>query len=203
MGSFADFAATFSGYVWGTPLAVFLTLAGIIFTILTVGIQFKAITHGFQVVRGKYDDPEDEGNISHFQALCAALSATIGLGNISGVAVAIVAGGPGAVFWMWVVGFLGMATKFMTCSLATMYRHEDESGTYRGGPMYYIELGLGKNWKPLAILFALLCAMASLGAGNMFQSHETASIFVSFLKKDTSPTDYLKSNNTLFILLLA
>ncbi|MCH7873184.1 MAG: sodium:alanine symporter family protein, partial [Planctomycetes bacterium] len=101
--------------MWSTPTALLLGGAGLLFTVMTLGIQFKSLTHGFAVIRGKYDNPEDEGNISHFQALCAALSATIGLGNISGVAVAVATGGPGAVFWMWVVGFLGMATKFTTC----------------------------------------------------------------------------------------
>lgn len=174
--SFAEFAKAFSGLVWGEPLAYLLTGAGLLFTIMTVGIQFKAITHGFNVIRGKYDNPEDEGNISHFQALCTALSATIGLGNISGVAVAVSLGGAGAVFWMWCVGFLGMATKFTTCSLGTMFRKEDASGTYRGGPMYYIELGLGKNWKPLALLFAFLGTCACIGAGNMFQSNQVSTI---------------------------
>lgn len=175
--AFGEFAKAFSGYVWGTPLVIALTSMGIIFTIMTRGIQLKAISHGFNVIRGKYDDPDDEGNITHFQALMTALSATVGLGNISGVAVAVATGGPGAVFWMWCVGVLGMATKFMTCSLATMYREEDVSGTYRGGPMYYIEIGLGKNWKPLALLFALLGALASLGAGNMFQANQVAQIW--------------------------
>lgn len=177
---FESFTADFVGLVWGTPLAMTLLGMGILFTAMTVGIQFKALRHGLDVVRGKFDDPNDEGNITHFQALCTALSATIGLGNISGVAVAVAAGGAGAVFWMWVVGFLGMATKFMTCSLATMYREQDPSGTYRGGPMYYIEIGLGKHWKPLAILFATLGMLASLGAGNMYQSNQVADITANF-----------------------
>ena len=195
MGSFAEFASSFSELIWDDWLVYSLTGAGVLFTLVTAlgrfrdtqgrnifwrvlhsGIQFKALTHGFDVVRGKFDNPEDEGNISHFKALCTALSATIGLGNIAGVAVAVAAGGAGAVFWMWVVGFLGMATKFMTCSLGTMYRHEDSDGTYRGGPMYYIEIGLGKNWKWLGILFALLGVAASIGAGNMFQSNQVADI---------------------------
>lgn len=182
---FEAWMSAFSGFVWSTPTAILLTGAGLLFTIMTAGIQWRALTHGFAVIRGKYDNPDDIGNISHFQALCAALSATIGLGNISGAAVAVTLGGPGAVFWMWVVGFLGMATKFTTCSLATMYRQQDASGTYRGGPMYYIEMGLGKNWKPLAILFAILGMSASVGAGNMFQSNQVAKIFVNFFKVTT------------------
>lgn len=172
----------FVSIVWSEPLAYTLLGMGLIFTLWTLGIQVKALRHGFSVVRGKYDDPDDAGNISHFQALCTALSATIGLGNISGVATAVALGGAGAVFWMWVVGFLGMATKFMTCSLATMYREQDSTGTYRGGPMYYIEIGLGKKWKPLAILFAVLGMLASLGAGNMFQSNQVAEISAKFVQ---------------------
>ncbi|MCH8965874.1 MAG: alanine:cation symporter family protein, partial [Planctomycetes bacterium] len=183
--------ADFSNFVWSTPTALLLGGAGLLFTVMTLGIQFKSLTHGFAVIRGKYDNPEDEGNISHFQALCAALSATIGLGNISGVAVAVATGGPGAVFWMWVVGFLGMATKFTTCSLATMYRKKDKFGEYRGGPMYYIEMGLGENAKTpamktfaktLAVVFAILGASASVGAGNMFQANQVAQIFVNLFQ---------------------
>ncbi len=187
----AELMSKFVGYVWSTPTAILLTGAGILFTILTRGIQFRALTHGLAVIRGKYDNPDDAGNITHFQALCAALSGTIGLGNISGVAVGISTGGPGAVFWMWVVGFLGMATKFTTCSLATMYRRKDSSGTYRGGPMYYIELGLGQSgpaWKrvgakALAILFAFLGVCGCIGAGTMFQSNQAAKTFVNLSKK--------------------
>lgn len=183
--------STFSGFVWSTPTAVLLAGAGVVFTLMTLGVQFRALTHGLAVIRGKYDNPDDAGNISHFQALCAALSGTIGLGNISGVAVAIATGGPGAVFWMWVVGFLGMATKFTTCSLATMYRHVDSQGTYRGGPMYYIELGLGKTGsrlkraaaKGLAMLFAFLGICGCIGAGTMYQSNQAAKTFVNLAKK--------------------
>ena len=187
----AGWMADFSNFVWSTPTALLLGGAGLLFTVMTLGIQFKSLTHGFAVIRGKYDNPEDEGNISHFQALCAALSATIGLGNISGVAVAVATGGPGAVFWMWVVGFLGMATKFTTCSLATMYRKKDKFGEYRGGPMYYIEMGLGENAKTpamktfaktLAVVFAILGASASVGAGNMFQANQVAQIFVNLFQ---------------------
>ena len=187
----AGWMADFSNFVWSTPTALLLGGAGLLFTMMTLGIQFKSLTHGFAVIRGKYDNPEDEGNISHFQALCAALSATIGLGNISGVAVAVATGGPGAGFWMGVVGFLGMATKFTTCSLATMYRKKDKFGEYRGGPMYYIEMGLGGNAKTpamktfaktLAVVFAILGASASVGAGNMFQANQVAQIFVNLFQ---------------------
>lgn len=181
----------FVGYVWSTPTALLLTGAGLLFTLLTKGVQFRALTHGIAVLRGKYDNPDDAGNITHFQALCAALSGTIGLGNISGVALAIASGGPGAVFWMWVVGLLGMATKFMTCSLGMMYRQKDSSGTFRGGPMYYIEIGLGRSgpaWKrsaakALAVFFALLGVCGTIGAGTMFQSNQAAKTIVNLSKK--------------------
>jgi AGCS family alanine or glycine:cation symporter len=187
LDQFPGWMSAFAGFVWSTPTAILLTGAGLAFTIMTAGIQWKALTHGWQIIRGKYDNPEDEGNISHFQALCAALSATIGLGNIAGVAVAVSVGGAGAVFWMWMVGFLGMATKFTTCSLATMYRRQDSLGEYRGGPMYFIELGWAKFKSPavrglgkvLAVLFAILGMSASVGAGNMFQANQVSEIVVN------------------------
>ncbi len=117
-----DFAAAFVGLVWSNPLFLLLVGCGLIFTIATKFAQWRVLTHGLACVRGKYDDPKDPGAITHFQALCAALSATVGLGNIAGVAVAVSLGGPGAVFWMWVIGFFGMALKFAECSLAVMYR---------------------------------------------------------------------------------
>jgi AGCS family alanine or glycine:cation symporter len=143
-------------------------------TFLHRGIQLRGFRHAVHVLRGKYDKPEDEGDITHFQALSAALSATIGLGNIAGVAVAMSAGGPGALVWMWLVAFVGMATKFTTCSLAVMYRNIHEDGSASGGPMYYIEMGLGEAWKPMAVAFAILGFIATFGGGNMFQSNQVA-----------------------------
>ena len=132
--------------------------------------------HAIALLSGKYDDPNEKGMITHFQALAAALSGTIGLGNIAGVAVAIGAGGPGSVLWMWVVGIFGMATKFVECTLGTHYRHEDpETGEVRGGAMYYIEKGLGPKFKPLAIFFALAITLASFGSASMFQTNQAAS----------------------------
>ena len=116
---------------------------------------FRHVNHAIELVRGKYDDPADPGDVSHFKALVSALSATIGMGNISGVAIAITTGGPGAIFWMWVSAFVGMATKFFTCSLAVMYRGRDTADRIQGGPMYVISEGLGGTWKPLAYLFAV------------------------------------------------
>ncbi|MXZ73864.1 MAG: alanine:cation symporter family protein [Gemmatimonadetes bacterium] len=116
---------------------------------------FRYVKHAIDLVRGRYDDPDDPGDVSHFKALVSALSATIGMGNISGVAIAITTGGPGAIFWMWFSAFVGMATKFFTCSLAVMYRGRDTAGHIQGGPMYVISEGLGGAWKPLAVLFAV------------------------------------------------
>ena len=116
---------------------------------------FRYLKHAVDLLRGRFDDPDAPGDVSHFKALVSALSATIGMGNISGVAIAITAGGPGAIFWMWVSAFVGMATKFFTCSLAVMYRGRDTLARIQGGPMYVISEGLGSGWKPLAVLFAV------------------------------------------------
>lgn len=167
------------GYVWGLPTVFILLGAGLFLTLALGGIQFKGFVHAIKVVLGRYDDPSDPGQISHFQALTTALSATVGLGNIAGVAVAIHMGGPGATFWMIVAGFLGMASKFAECTLAVKYREIDEKGTVKGGAMYYIEKGLGRKWKPLAMFFAFAAIMSSFGAANMFQANQVASIMSS------------------------
>ncbi|HMB68098.1 MAG TPA: alanine/glycine:cation symporter family protein, partial [bacterium] len=122
---------------------------------------------------GRYDDPDDPGEISHFQALSSALSATLGMGNIAGVAIAVTVGGPGAVFWMWIAGLVGMATKFFTCTLAVLYRKVDANGVPQGGPMYWIEVGLGPRWKPLGMMFALFGMLGSLA---LFQVNQLASL---------------------------
>ncbi|MCB0386530.1 MAG: sodium:alanine symporter family protein, partial [Bdellovibrionales bacterium] len=164
------------GWVWGMPLVVLLIGSGLIFTVSLGFIQFRGFKHALQVVFGKFDHPDDPGEISHFQALTTALSATVGLGNIAGVAVAVQAGGPGAVFWMIMTGIVGMATKYSECSLAVMYRKVDNEGRVHGGPMHYIVLGLGQKWKPLAIFFCICCICSTFGAGNMFQSNQVAAI---------------------------
>ena len=175
--AFLEFAV---GLVWGMPLVILLVGTGILLSALLGGmgggIQWKAFRHAIDVVRGKYDDPEDPGEITHFQALTTALSATVGLGNIAGVAIAIYIGGPGATFWMIAAGIVGMATKYAECTLAVKYRRVDENGVVHGGPMHYIERGLGKQWKPLAVFFALAAIFASFGAANMFQANQVASI---------------------------
>ncbi len=163
-----------SGFVWGLPLIIILVGSGIFLTLRLRFIQFRGIGYSIRLLAGKYDHPNQPGQISHFQALSAALSATIGTGNIAGVATAIATGGPGAVFWMWVTAVLGMAIKFSSCLLAVKYRVVAADGTVKGGPMYYIEQGLGSAFKPLAMLFALCTAVAALGIGNMVQSNSVA-----------------------------
>src|SRR4030066_117543 len=123
----------FNGYVWGMPLMALLVGTGLYLTFRLVFVQLRGFTHGIKVLRGNYDDVRDPGEITHFQALATALSATIGTGNIVGVAAAILTGGPGAVFWMWITAIVGMATKFTSCSLAVHFRRIDENGEAHGG----------------------------------------------------------------------
>lgn len=177
--SIEQFLVLAVNYVWSTPLVVALVGAGLFFTIALGIPQFKGFIHAIKVVMGRYDDKDDPGQISHFQALCTALSATVGLGNIAGVAVAIHGGGPGAVFWMIVVGFVGMATKYSEVTLALMYREKGTGRIVRGGPMYYIKNGLGPKFKPLAVFFSVACICGSFGAANMFQSNQVATILES------------------------
>ena len=158
-----------ANFVWGTPLLLLLLGGGFFFMLYSRFLPFKYFGHGLQVLSGKYNNDKDQGEISHFQALSGHLAATIGMGNISGVAVAIATGGPGALFWMWVSAFLGMATKFFTCSLAVMYRGKDSNGDLQGGPMYVITEGLGEKWKPLAIFF---CMAGFFGATPVFQANQ-------------------------------
>ncbi len=155
-------------------MASILLVTGLFLTLRLVFIQFRGFAHGVGITSGKYDDPAHKGQLTHFQALSAALSATIGIGNIGGVAIAIYWGGPGAIFWMWVTALFGMAIKYTECTLAIKYRKVEPDGNIRGGPMYFIELGLGRYFKPLAWVFALCTAVAALGAGNMVQSNTLA-----------------------------
>ena len=155
MEAIENFLVAFSDAAWGLPLLLLLMGGGTFFMVYSRFLPFRYLGHSVNVLRGKYDDPDDPGDISHFEALSSALAATVGMGNISGVAVAITVGGPGVLFWMWVSAFVGMATKFFTCSLAVMYRGKDSNGHVEGGPMYVIIEGLGKKWKPLSIFFAI------------------------------------------------
>jgi len=173
---------TLSNLVWGWPeqlplIVVLLVGTGVITTFRLGWIQIRYFRHGLRVVRGEYDDPEHEGDLSHFQALSTALSATVGIGNIAGVATAIHYGGPGALFWMWVTAVFGMALKYTECTLAMKYRTILPGGSAAGGPMYSIEKGLGKSWKPLAVAFAGFAVISSFGSGNAVQSFTVADQF--------------------------
>ena len=164
------------------PLAVIALIGTGFFLTLRLGfIQLRRLGHGFAVTSGKYDDPNEPGDVSHFQALSTALSATVGIGNIAGVAIAIHYGGPGALFWMWVTAFVGMATKYTEVVLAQKYRavttDRDPAkweGSVSGGPMYYIERGLGPNWRWMAVLFAALLAVTAFLTGNAIQANTLA-----------------------------
>ncbi len=170
------------------PLVIGLLGTGLFLTIRLGFVQFRRLGHGFAVATGRYDDPDEPGDVSHFQALTTALSATVGVGNIAGVALAIHIGGPGALFWMWITALLGMATKYSEVTLAQQYRdvHQDEDGkawegSVSGGPMYYIERGLGKNWKPVAMFFAFALMITSFMTGNAVQANTVATqVFDSF-----------------------
>jgi AGCS family alanine or glycine:cation symporter len=162
--------------MWSTPLVVLLVGGGLFFMVYSRFQPYRYFGHGMDLLRGKYSDPNDPGYIPHSQALATALSGTIGLGNIAGVAIAISIGGPGAVFWMWVTAIVGVATKFYTASLAVMYRTEDADGKLHAGPMHVIIEGMGKRWYPLAALFAAACL---IGALPIFQANQ----FVQLLRE--------------------
>jgi AGCS family alanine or glycine:cation symporter len=176
LGPAADFLV---GYVWNWPpqaplLAVVLLGTGLFVTLRLAFIQVRGFKHAVAIAAGRYDDPEDEGDLKHYQALTTALSATVGIGNIAGVAIAIRMGGPGALFWMWLTAFFGMALKYVECTLALKFRKVHRDGSVSGGPMYYIELGLGRRWKWMAIAFAAFAVICSFGSGNMNQSNTMA-----------------------------
>ena len=176
MDALLSIISAISGFVWGPVMLILLVGTGVYLTFGTrlrtiskIGYAFKLLMQG-----RKKEDQKGEGDITPFQSLMTALSATIGTGNIAGVATAIFLGGPGAVFWMWVTAVFGMATKYGEAVLAVKYRETMPDGTYVGGPMYYIKNGMGKNWKWLGFLFALFAAVAAFGIGNMVQSNSVA-----------------------------
>jgi len=178
-GLLGPVASFLEGYVWNFPpqaplLAIVLLGTGLFVTIRLALIQFRGFKHAIDITRGKYDDPKDAGDLVHFQALTTALSATVGIGNIAGVAIAIRMGGPGALFWMWVTAVFGMALKFAECTLAVAHRKVHQDGSVSGGPMYYIEKGLGPKWRWMALTFASLAIVCSFGTGNMNQANTMA-----------------------------
>jgi len=163
------------------PFLIMLLIGGAIFFTFWYGwMNIRGFKHSLNIIRGIYSNPKDHGEISHFRALTSALSATVGLGNIAGVAIAIQIGGPGAVFWMLLAAVFGMSTKFSSCTLSQLYRHINVDGSISGGPMYYLDLGLksmGRFWRPLgkalALLFAVMIMGGAIGGGNMFQSNQS------------------------------
>ena len=168
--------------IWETPslfpfMVVILLSYGIFITIRLGFIQLKQFFHGVKSVLGRYDNPGDTGDVNHFEALSTALSATVGIGNIAGVAIAIHYGGPGALFWMWLTAFLGMAVKYSECTLSVMYREKNADGSVSGGPMYYIDKGLG--WKWLAVIFASMAVICSFLTGNAVQANTMADVLQS------------------------
>jgi alanine or glycine:cation symporter, AGCS family len=159
--------------IWGTPILILLLGGGFYFLVFSRLAPLRYIGHALSILTGKYDDPDEPGQIRHYEALSTALAGTVGMGNISGVAIAITMGGPGAIFWMWVSAFLGISTKFFECSLAVMFRGFDSKGELQGGPMYFITEGLGKNWKPLAIFFSIA---GLIGVSPLFQANQLTQV---------------------------
>lgn len=170
--------------VWGTPLVLLLLGGGIFFAVYSQLLPYRHFGHALGIMLGRHDTPDEPGELSHGQALAAALSGTMGLGNISGVALAIVAGGPGAVFWMWISALVGIATKFFTCSLGVMYRGRDSEGNLQGGPMYIIREALPRPFYPLAILFSLAGLIGTL---PIFQANQLTALIRENLFPDTDP----------------
>jgi AGCS family alanine or glycine:cation symporter len=173
MLSLEAFAQRFVDTVWGTPLVALLLGGGLFFLAYSRGLPYRHFGHAVGIMLGRHDTPDEPGELSHAQALAAALSGTMGLGNIAGVALAIVAGGPGAVFWMWISALVGVATKFFTCTLGVMYRGQDSLGRVQGGPMYIIREALPKRFYPLAILFSLAGLIGTL---PIFQANQLTAL---------------------------
>lgn len=188
------------------PLIVgWLVIAATIFTLYFGFVQFRKFGHAISLVKGDYSHPEDAGEVSHFQALATALSGTVGLGNIAGVAVAVSIGGPGATFWMILAGLLGMASKFTECTLGVKYRNEYPDGRVSGGPMYYLSKGLAEQGRPglgkvLAVLFSVCCIGGAIGGGNMFQANQAFQQVVNVTGGENS---FLAGSGWLFGLVMA
>lgn len=180
----------FASFMWGPPLVLLMVGGGLFFLLYSRLLPYRHFGHGLAILRGDYDDPNDEGHIPHFQALSTALSGTLGLGNIAGVAVAITMGGPGAVFWMWLTAVVGVATKFHTASLAIMYRGRDSRGELQGGPMYVIREALGRRWMPLALVFAVAGLFGTLPVFQVNQLVQVVRDVVAVPRGWTTPGDH-------------
>ncbi len=173
LDSLERWSAVFANTIWGTPLLVLLVGGGLFFAVYSRLLPYRHIGHAIGITLGRHDTPDEPGELSHAQALAAALAGTLGLGNIAGVALAIVAGGPGAVFWMWASALVGVATKFFTCSLGIMYRGRDSLGELRGGPQYIIREALPRRFYPLAVLFS---SAGLIGTLPMFQANQLTAL---------------------------
>ena len=184
MDALTHLTQQFAEAVWSTPLVALLLGGGCFFVIASRAVPYRYMGHAINVLLGRHDTPEAPGDISHRQALAAALANTMGLGNIAGVALAIVAGGPGAVFWMWVSAIVGVATKFFTCSLGVMYRGRDSLGNLQGGPMYVIREALPKRFYPLAVMFALAGLIGTL---PLFQANQLTALIQATLFASNAP----------------
>lgn len=199
MQTFEQVISFLEDLIWNTPeafpaMVIVLLAFGLFITFRLGFIQIRRFKHGLKVVTGFYDDPDDDGDINHFQALSTALSATVGIGNIAGVALAIHYGGPGALFWMWVTAVLGMAIKYTEVTLAQEYRIKNPDGTVSGGPMYYIEKGLGPNWKWLAVAFAISAAICAFLTGNAVQANTVADVMQSDFRIPTAITGLITAS---------
>ena len=183
------------------PFMVFSLLGTGIYMTFKLGFpQLKRILHGIRVTRGDYDQVEDEGDLNHFKALSTALAATVGIGNIAGVAIAIYYGGPGALFWMWITAFFGTALKYAECTLALEYRETDSLGNTAGGPMYTIENGLGPQWRWLAVTFACFAIICSFFTGNAIQSNTLTQQLYAQILSITGPDNALMATNSITLL---
>lgn len=198
MAQLDEFISEFASFVWGLPLLLLLTGGGLYLLIYSRFLPYRYLRHALEVLRGKYDNPDDPGEINHFKALSTALASTIGMGNIAGVAVAIAIGGPGAMFWLWISAVIGMATKFFTNTLAVMYRGRDSKGDLQGGPMYFIMEGLGKKWYAMAAFFSVAGLIGALPVFNVNQL--TQAINYILLSPNGVEVDFI-SNLTVGIIL--
>ena len=194
-----NFFAELSNFLWGNfGVANLVIGGGVFFLIYSKLTPFRYFKHAFEILLGKHDDPDDEGQISHFQALSTALSSTVGIGNIAGVAVAISLGGPGALFWMWISAIVGMATKFFTCSLGIMYRGYDSDNVLQGGPMYVIEQGMGKKFKFLSYWFSIA---GLVGCLSLLQANQLTQIMSDYVAKSFEIEQTFNLNLTIGIVI--
>ena len=201
--AFEELIITFSNWIWGPPILILLLGGGTFFFIHSGFVPLTKMGHAIELLKGKYEDKLAPGEITSKQALMSAIASTVGLGNISGVAIAINMGGPGALFWMWVAAFVGMATKFYTCSLSIMYRGKDTAGVIQGGPMYIIEHGMGKKWKFLSYIF---CIAGIVGLLSVFTSNQLAAVVQAVLLEPETAAETTRNNwiiGTIMMLLTA